>query len=86
MSVWERISGKGVKLTGRVGLVPHKQYKGVFLDCQRRDSPRPWRAEFREGKTHIILGRYKTDDAAALAYNNYIINNKIKRKVNEVKA
>ncbi len=55
----------------RVSARPHSsRYKGVFFNSQPATHRSPWWARICKDQKRIHIGVYRTEDAAALAYND----------------
>ena len=56
-------------------------YRGVY-EVILKSGKKRYRSEIMVDKVKINLGRYDTKEEAAIAYNNYIINNNLEHTIN----
>lgn len=62
------------------------KYIGVDFVCDSIAKNNKWRARIGLNKKSFCIGYFKTEQEAAIAYNNYIIENSIKyKKLNDFK-
>lgn len=54
-----------------------------FIGIHKRKNR--YQAYIKVNKKYINLGRYDTDTEAAMAYNNYVVEHKLNRTLNEIK-
>ena len=75
MREWKRIPkrclrGTNKALIGAPATKPHVRYVGVYHDRSRPG--KPWKAVYQKGSKYHFIGRFRSDIAAASAYDNYL--------------
>jgi hypothetical protein len=68
----QNVQNKGKSLKNK------RKYKGVYPVHSR------WLAEIYDNRHKVNLGRYDTEEEAALAYNNYVIENHTFHELNKI--
>lgn len=60
------------------------EFYGVSFNPSVHNINKPWRARITYNRKGILIGSYKTEIEAAQAYNDYIIEHKLNRPLNEI--